>query len=76
MSARQAESVTISGIAVKLSNTGKVLFGDQEITKGDLVGYYRDLARRILPYLRDRPLVMARYPPPSRELQGVAVRLD
>ena len=26
MSARQAESVTISGITVELSNTGKVLF--------------------------------------------------
>ena len=63
MSARQAESMTISGIRVELSNTGKVLFPDDpEITKGDLVGYYRDLAGRILPYLRDRPLVMARYP--------------
>ena len=62
MSARQAESVTISGITVELSNTGKVLFDDPEITKGDLVEYYRDMAGRILPYLRDRPLVMARYP--------------
>src|SRR5436309_6878553 len=63
MTARQAEAVTVAGISVKLSNTGKMLFpGDPEITKGDLVGYYRDLARGILPYLRDRPLVMARYP--------------
>src|SRR5256886_10545793 len=63
MTARQADAVTVAGISVKLSNTGKALFpGDPEITKGDLVGYYRELARRILPYLRDRPLVMARYP--------------
>jgi bifunctional non-homologous end joining protein LigD len=62
MSARQAESVTVSGIRIELSNTGKVLFDDPQITKGDLVRYYRDMARRILPYLRDRPLVMARYP--------------
>ena len=63
MTAKQAEAVTVAGISVKLSNTGKVLFpGDPEITKGDLVGYYRAMARRILPYLRDRPLVMARYP--------------
>ena len=63
MTARQADAVTVAGISVKLSNTGKALFpGDPEITKGDLVGYYRGLARRILPYLRDRPLVMARYP--------------
>ena len=36
MSARHAESVTISGITVELSNSGKVLFDDLEITKGDL----------------------------------------
>jgi len=62
MSARQAGSVTISGIRVELSNTGKVLFADSGITKGDLIQYYRGVAGRILPYLRDRPLVMARYP--------------
>ncbi len=62
MSARRAEGVTVSGIRVELSNTGKLLFDDPEITKGDLVRYYRDMAGRILPHLRDRPLVMARYP--------------
>ena len=63
MSARQAESVKVSGVTIELSNTGKVLFPeDPGITKGDLVGYYRDMAGRIVPFLRDRPLVMARYP--------------
>jgi bifunctional non-homologous end joining protein LigD len=62
MTARHAGSVTVSGITVELSNTGKELFDDPHVTKGDLVQYYRDMAGRILPYLRDRPLVMARYP--------------
>jgi bifunctional non-homologous end joining protein LigD len=62
MSAQRSEAVTVSGIRVELSNTGKVFFPDPGITKGDLVGYYRGIARRILPYLRDRPLVMGRYP--------------
>ena len=63
MNARQAESVTVAGITVELSNKGKVLFPDDPvITKGDLIGYYRDMADRIVPYLRDRPMVMARYP--------------
>ncbi len=62
MTARRAGAVTVSGITVELSNPGKVLFPESEITKGDLVGYYRDMAGRILPYLRDRPLVMERYP--------------
>src|ERR1700733_2469399 len=59
---KPAGTVTISGITVELSNTGKVLFPESAITKGDVVGYYQDAARRMLPYLRDRPLVMARYP--------------
>lgn len=62
MTPRQAETVTVSGISVELSHTGKVFFAQPEITKGDLIGYYRGMAGRMLPYLRDRPLVMARYP--------------
>jgi bifunctional non-homologous end joining protein LigD len=62
VTARRPETVTVSGISVELSNAGKVFFPDGEITKGDLVGYYRDMAVRMLPYLRDRPLVMERYP--------------
>ncbi|HTZ24054.1 MAG TPA: ATP-dependent DNA ligase, partial [Streptosporangiaceae bacterium] len=62
MTARRAEAVRVSGITVELSNTGKTLFPDDQVTKGDLVGYYRDIASRMLPYLRDRPLSMERYP--------------
>jgi bifunctional non-homologous end joining protein LigD len=44
------------------SNAGKVLFPSEGITKGDLIVYYRDVAAVMLPYLRDRPLVMVRHP--------------
>jgi bifunctional non-homologous end joining protein LigD len=57
-----AKSVTVGGISVELSNTGKVLFPDDGITKGDLIEYYRDMAGRMLPYFRDRPVTMMRYP--------------
>jgi bifunctional non-homologous end joining protein LigD len=57
-----AKSVTVGGIRVDLSNTGKVLFPDDGITKGDLIEYYRDMAGRMLPYFRDRPVTMTRYP--------------
>jgi bifunctional non-homologous end joining protein LigD len=49
-------------ITVELSNTGKVLFPDDGITKGDLVEYYHGIAGRMLPLLRDRPVTMIRYP--------------
>jgi bifunctional non-homologous end joining protein LigD len=57
-----AGQLALDGVDVSLSNTGKQLFADEGITKGDLIGYFRDMAPRILPYLRDRPLVMGRYP--------------
>lgn len=62
MTAKKSGTVTVSGITVELSNAGKVLFPESGVTKGDLVGYYRDIAARMLPYLRDRPLSMERYP--------------
>ena len=57
-----AKSITVGGISVDLSNTGKVLFPDDGVTKGDLIEYYRDMAGRMLPYFRDRPVTMMRYP--------------
>jgi bifunctional non-homologous end joining protein LigD len=44
------------------SNLDKVFWPGEGITKGDLVGYYRAVAPWMLPFLRDRPLVLDRYP--------------
>jgi len=33
-----------------------------ELTKGDLIEYYRRVSRHILPHLQDRPLSLSRYP--------------
>jgi bifunctional non-homologous end joining protein LigD len=57
-----ADHVRVSGITVKLSNTSKVLFPDDGITKGELIEYYGQVADWMLPYLRDHPIAMARYP--------------
>ncbi|HEY7278851.1 MAG TPA: non-homologous end-joining DNA ligase [Trebonia sp.] len=62
MSARQANLVTSDGVTVQLSHMDKVFFPDDDLRKGDLIDYYRMVAPRMLPYLRDRPVVMARYP--------------
>ncbi len=47
---------------ITITNPGKVLFPDDGITKADLVDYYRRIAERMLPQVRDRPLHMNRYP--------------
>ncbi len=44
------------------SNLDKPFFPEEGITKGDLVEWYRRAARWMLPFLRDRPLVLTRYP--------------
>ncbi len=46
----------------RVSNEEKVLFPDDGITKGELVDYYRRVSAWLLPYLKDRPLMMTRYP--------------
>jgi bifunctional non-homologous end joining protein LigD len=47
---------------VRFTNLDKVLWPEDGYTKGDLVEYYRAIAPWILPYLRDRPVVLTRFP--------------
>jgi bifunctional non-homologous end joining protein LigD len=44
------------------SNLKKVYWPAEKYTKGDLIDYYRAIAPWILPYLRNRPVVMTRFP--------------
>ena len=46
----------------ELTNLGKVFWPEEGYTKGDLIAYYRAISPWLLPYLRNRPLVMTRYP--------------
>jgi bifunctional non-homologous end joining protein LigD len=56
------EKLTVGRVTVELSNTTKVLFPGDGITKGDLVEYYQAVAGEMLPLLRDRPVSMTRFP--------------
>lgn len=47
---------------VAFTNLDKVFWPDDGYTKGDLVEYYREVSPFLLPYLRDRPLVLTRFP--------------
>jgi DNA ligase D len=47
---------------VAISNAEKVFFPALGLTKGDLVGYYLDVADCVLPHLRRRPFHMKRFP--------------
>lgn len=47
---------------VETSNESKIFFPDCRLTKGGLIDYYERIADRILPYLKERPLVLQRFP--------------
>jgi bifunctional non-homologous end joining protein LigD len=47
---------------VKITNAHRVVYPDDGVTKGDVVEYYRKIAPRLLPFLRDRPVTLERLP--------------
>jgi bifunctional non-homologous end joining protein LigD len=49
-------------VVVRLTNLHKVFWPEDGITKGDLLRYYAAISEVILPHLRDRAMVMKRYP--------------
>jgi bifunctional non-homologous end joining protein LigD len=51
-----------NGREVRLTNLDKLFWHDERITKGDLIQYYADVAPVLLPHIRDRAMVMKRYP--------------
>jgi bifunctional non-homologous end joining protein LigD len=62
MSASERVPVTVGARRLSLSNLDKVLWPRDGYTKGDLIEYYRSVADVIMPYLKERPLTLQRYP--------------
>jgi bifunctional non-homologous end joining protein LigD len=54
--------VEVEGRLVKLTNLGKPFWPELRITKRDLLQYYADVSSFLLPHLKDRAMVMKRYP--------------
>jgi bifunctional non-homologous end joining protein LigD len=52
----------VDGQRLHLTNLNKVYFPESGYTKRSLLAYYYSVADHILPFLRDRPLVLRRYP--------------
>ena len=55
-------TLRIGSRSVEVKNLDKVLFPDDGVTKGEVIDYYRQVAEVMLPHLRDRPLVLHRFP--------------
>ena len=56
------EMITYGNKKLKVTHLNKVFWKEEGITKGQLINYYRDMADRIVPYLKDKPISMRRQP--------------
>jgi bifunctional non-homologous end joining protein LigD len=55
-------ALEIGGHKVVVTHLEKVYWPKDGYTKGDMIAYYRDVAPLMLPYLKDRPLSLNRFP--------------
>lgn len=56
------QEVIIQGHKLTLTNLDKIFWEKEHYTKGDLIRYYMAIAPYILPHIKDRPMVLNRYP--------------
>ena len=55
-------AVRVGGRSISLSSLDRVVFPEAGFTKGDIIDYYRLVARWMVPHVRDRPANLQRFP--------------
>ena len=55
-------TVVVDGRSIRFKNLNKVFYPAEGYTKRDILNYYDAVAELLIPYLRDRPLSLRRYP--------------
>ncbi len=55
-------ALEVGGRKVTVTHLDKVYWPKDGYTKGEMIAYYRDVAPLMLPYLKDRPLSLHRFP--------------
>lgn len=55
-------TLRLNNQSVALTNQHKIYWPKEKITKGELIDYYLSVADYLLPYLKDRPLSLNRFP--------------
>ncbi len=60
---KETEKLVLAGkIEIKCTNINKIYWPGEGITKGDLINYYQNISKYILPYLKNRPQSLNRHP--------------
>jgi bifunctional non-homologous end joining protein LigD len=59
---KKQQLVTIDEHELKLTNLDKIYWPKEKITKGAMLNYYYSIAEYIMPYMKDRPQSLNRFP--------------
>jgi bifunctional non-homologous end joining protein LigD len=59
---KESQIVNIDGHDLKLTNLKKYYWPKEKITKGEMLNYYFNIAEFIMPYMKDRPQSLNRFP--------------
>ena len=59
---KESQVANIDGHDLKLTNLKKWYWPKEKITKGEMLNYYYNIAEYILPYMKDRPQSLNRFP--------------
>ena len=62
MASQKTQLTQVGKRKLELSNLGKILFPEDEITKAHVIEYYYSMAPTILAHAKGRPLSVVRYP--------------
>jgi bifunctional non-homologous end joining protein LigD len=54
--------IDAGGRRIRLTNLQKPFWPELGLVKADLIAYYAEISDALLPHIRDRPMVMKRYP--------------
>jgi DNA primase len=54
--------IEVEGRELAISNMDKIYYPESVFTKGEVISFYSEIAEVILPYLRNRPLTLKRFP--------------
>jgi bifunctional non-homologous end joining protein LigD len=60
--ARKTEYVTVGRRRIEVSNLDKLLYPGKRFTKANVIDYYIQISRYLLPHLKNRPVTLKRFP--------------
>jgi bifunctional non-homologous end joining protein LigD len=60
--ARKTEQLTVGRRRIPVSNLDKVLYPGTKFTKADVINYFLNVSKYILPHLKDHPITLKRFP--------------